>query len=101
VAQEAEMTSQHTKSQNGRLFVGVAITGLVFAALFCKLNGAPAHSCQLLGRAVWAASEVLRLVLTLAKWHPLAAYLYENSPFVQNLLQIGASIWPLVSVIAG
>jgi hypothetical protein len=95
------MTNQHTKSQNGKVFVGVVIAGLVFVTLFCKLDGAAADSCPLLGRAVWAASEVFRLVLTLAKWDPLAPYLYENSRFVQHLLQIGASIWPLVSAITG
>jgi aspartate 1-decarboxylase len=101
VAQEAEMTNQHTKSQNGKVFVGVVIAGLVLATLFCKLNGAAANSCHLLDSAVWAASEVFRLVLTLVKWHPLATYLHDNSRFVQNLLQIGASIWPWLSAIAG
>jgi hypothetical protein len=95
------MTSQHIKSQNGKLLVGAAIAGLVFATLFCKLNGLAAPGCQLLGNAFWAAFEVLRLGLVFAKWYGVAAYLYENSRLVQHLLQIGASIWPWLSTIAG
>jgi hypothetical protein len=89
------MTSQHTKSQNGKLFVWAAIAGLVFATLFCKLGGATTHSCQLLSNAGWAALEVLRLGVMLARWYGVTAYLYENARFVQHLLQIGASLWPL------
>jgi hypothetical protein len=96
---EAEMTTQHTESQVGRPIVVPAIAGLVFATLFCKLDGAAAQVCRC--HAFWAALEVLRLAVLLAKWHPLAAYLYENSRFVQHLLQLGASLWPWLSVIAG
>jgi hypothetical protein len=93
------MTSQHTGSQLGRPIVGAAIAGLVFATLFCKLDAAAAQGCRC--QTVWAALEVLRLAVLLTKWHPFAAYLYENSRFVQHLLQLGASLWPWLSVIAG
>lgn len=92
------MRSQHTGSQVARPIVGAAIAGLVFAALFCKLDAA-AQACHC--HAVWAALEALRLAVLLTKWHALAAYLYENSRFVQHLLQVGASLWPWLSAIPG
>ena len=95
------MTGQHTKSQNSKTIIGVVIAGLVFATLFCKLDGSASQGCHLLCQTVWAALEVLRLFVTLARWHALAAYLYDNSRFVQHLLQIGASVWPLLGTLAG
>ena len=92
------MTSRHTGSQNGKLFIGVAIAGLVFATLFCKLDGAAAPACYLLGQAIWAALEVLRLGVLFAKWYGVAAYLYENSRFAEHVLQVGASVWPLAEL---
>lgn len=92
--------TNHPKSQNGRAIVGAVIAGLVFAVLFCKLDGAAAPACYLLGQAIWAALEVLRLGVVFAKWYDVAAYLYENSGFVQHLLQVGACIWPLLGGIA-
>jgi hypothetical protein len=93
------MTSQDRESQNGKLFVGAALAGLVFATLFCKLDGAAVHSCQFLGNAFWAALGVLRLGLVAARWYGVAAYLYENSRLVEHLLQVGASAWPSLSAI--
>jgi hypothetical protein len=93
------MTSQDRESQNGKLLVGAALAGLVFATLFCKLDGATAHSCQLLGNAFWAAMEVLRLAAIFARWYGVAAYLYENSRLVEHLLQAGATAWPSLSAI--
>jgi hypothetical protein len=99
--EEAEMTSQHTQSQNGKAILMVVIGGLVFATLFCKLDGATAPSCELLGKTIWAALEVLRVAVTFVRWHFVGAYLYENSRLAQHLLQIGASIWPWLSILAG
>ena len=95
------MTSQHTQSQNGKTILTVVIAGLVFATLFCKLDGPTTPSCELLGKAIWAALEVLRMAVIFARLHAIAAYLYDNSRLAQHLLQIGASIWPWLSVIAG
>ena len=95
------MTNQHPKSQNGRAIVGAAIAGLVFATLFCKLDGAAAPACHLLGQVIWAALELFRLGVVFAKWYGVAAYLYESSRLVQHLVQVGACIWPLFGAIAG
>jgi hypothetical protein len=95
------MTSQHTGSQSGKTIVSAAIAGLVFAVLFCKLDGIATPGCHLLGKTVWAAVEVLRLGVMFARWYGVAAYLYESSRLAQHLVQVGACIWPLVGAIAG
>lgn len=95
------MTSQYTGSQVGRPIIGAAIAGLVFATLFCKLDGAAAQGCHFLCQTLWAFLQVLRLAIMLAKWHAMGAYLCENSRFVQHLLQVGASVWPWLSAIVG
>ena len=95
------MTGQYTDSRNCKPIVGAAIVGFVLATLFCKLDGATAQECNLLDKTVWVALEVLRTVIMLADWQALSAYLCEDSRFVQHLLQIGASIWPLLCVMAG
>lgn len=93
------MTNRTIGSHVGRPIVGAAIAGLVFATLFCKLGGAAAQGCRC--QSVWAALEVLRLAVLLARWHALVGYLYQNSGFVEHLLQAGASIWPWLGLIAG
>lgn len=95
------MTNHHAKPQNGRAIVGAAIAGLVFATLFCKLDGAAAPACHLFGQAIWAALEGLRLGIVFAKWYGVAAYLYESSRLVHHLAQVGACIWPLLGATAG
>ena len=95
------MTGQYTNSRNSKPIVGVAIAGLVLAALFCKLDGAAAQGRNLLDKTAWVALEALRLVILLADWQALLAYLCKGSRFLQHLLQIGASIWPLLCVVAG
>ena len=93
------MTGQYTYSRNFKPIVGVAIVGFVLATEFCKLGGAPAQGCNLLDKTAWVALEVLRPVI-LAGWQAVSAYLCEDSSFLQPLLQIVASIWPLLCVIA-
>ena len=95
------MKAQYIYSRNGKTMVGVAIVGFVLAALFCKLDGAAAQRCNLLDKTAWAALEVLRSVILLADWQAVLAYLCADSRFLQHLLQIVASIWPLLGVIAG
>lgn len=95
------MAGQYTESQNGKAILIATMAGLVFVTLFCKLDGAAAQGCHLLGDAAWAALEVLRLAVMLTRWNALAAYLYENSRFVEHLLQIGASLWPWLCAMAG
>jgi hypothetical protein len=94
------MTGQYTYSRNGKPIVGVAVVGFVLATLFCKLDGATAQGCNLLDKTAWVALEVLRPVIMLADWQAVSACLCEGSRILQHLLQIGASIWPLLCVMA-
>ena len=94
------MTGQFTYSRNVKPIVGVAIAGFVLATEFCKLGGAAAQGCNLLDKTAWVALEVLRPVI-LAAWQSVPACLCGDSRFLQHLLQIVASIWPLLCVIAG
>jgi hypothetical protein len=95
------MKGLHTEFRNCKSIRGVAIAGLAFGSTPCKLNGTAALGCQLLGNIGWAALEALRPVLLLAAWQGVPAYLYEDAGFLGHLLQIGATLWPLVRVLTG
>ncbi len=94
------MTRQSTYSGNPKPIQEVAIVGFLLATLSCKLDGSAALACQLLDKTAWAATEIVRSAL-LAGWPCVLAYLFEDSRVLQHLLQIWASIWPLLRVIAG
>jgi hypothetical protein len=94
------MTGQYTYSRNPRPFVGAAIGVFVLATLLCKLDGAATQVCNLLDKTAWVALEVLRTVILVADSQVLQAYLYEDSRFLQHLMQIGVSLWPLRRVMA-
>jgi hypothetical protein len=93
------MKGQYKYFRNSKPIVEVAIVGFVLVTLSCKLD-VTAQGCSLFYRAAWVALEVLRPVI-LAAWQSAPACLCEDSRFLQHLLQIGASIWPLVCVMAG
>ena len=93
------MKGQYKYIRNSKPIVGVAIVGFVLVTLSCKLD-ATAQGCSLFNRAAWVALEVLRPVI-LAAWQSVPACLCEDSRLLQHVLQIGASIWPLLCVIAG
>ena len=95
------MTGQHIYTGNCKPMVGVTIGGFVLATLFCELDRATAQGCNLFDKAGWMALEVLRMVILLADWQTVLAYLCEDSRLLQHLLQIGASICPLLCVVAG
>jgi len=94
------MTGQYTFSRNCKAIVGVAIAGFVLATLFCKLDAATAQGCNLFDKTAWVAIEVLRPVI-LSGWQSVPACLCGDSRLLEHLLQIVASIWPLLCVIAG
>ncbi len=94
------MTRQSTYSGNPKPIQEVAIVGFLLATLSCKLNGSAALACQLLDKTAWAATEIVRSAI-LAGWPCVLVYLFEDTRFMQHLLQIGASIWPLLRVIVG
>ena len=93
------MKGQYKYIRNSKPIVEVAIVGFVLVTLSCKLD-ATAQGCSLFNRAAWVALEVLRPVI-LAAWQSVPACLCGDSRFLQHLLQIVASIWPLLCVIAG
>jgi hypothetical protein len=87
-------------SRNCNLIVEVAAVWSALATLSYKLDAAAAQGCKLLDKTVWEALGVLRPVI-LAAWQSVPACLCEDSRFLQHLLHLVASIWPLLCVIAG
>ncbi len=94
------MTRQSTYSGSPKPIQEVAIVGFLLATLSCTLDGAAALACQLLDKTAWAATEVVRSAIP-ASWPCVLGYLCDDSRVLRHLLQIGASIWPLLRVIAG
>jgi hypothetical protein len=93
------MKGQHKHFRNSKPIVEGAIVGFVLATLSCKLD-VMAQGCGLLDKAAWVVFEVFRPVI-LAAWQSVPACFYEDSRFLQHVLQIVASIWPLLCVMAG
>jgi len=93
------MKGQYKFFRNSRPIAEVAIVGFVLATLFCKFD-LTAQGCSLLDKAAWVALVVLRPVI-LAAWQSVPLCLCADSSFLHHLLQIAASIWPLLCVIAG
>ena len=94
------MTEPNKYCMNGNLIVEVAAVWFVLATLSYKLDGAAAHGCSLVDRAAWVALDVLRPAI-LAGWRAISTYLCEDSTVLQHLLQIVASIWQLLCIVAG
>ena len=94
------MTGLYTYSRTCKPVVGLAITGFVLASLFCNLDGAPPQGCNLFDKTAWVALDVLHMVILLADWQAVLAYPCEGSRFLEHVLQIGTSIWPLLCVMA-
>jgi hypothetical protein len=93
------MAWQFTYSGTCKPIAGVASVGCALVT-FCKLGGEAIEDCSPLGNAAWVVSALLRSVILLADWRGVSAYLFEDSRLLQHLLQIGASIWPLLCVLA-
>jgi len=89
------MKGQYKYFRNSKPIVEVAIVGFVLATLDVLAQG-----CSLFDRAAWVALEVLRPVILVA-WQSAPACLCEDSRFLQYVLQIAASIWPLLCAITG
>ena len=87
--------------RNCKPIVGVAIATFGLPTLFCKLGGAAALGCNLLGKTAWVTLTLLRSVILLGDWQAVSAYLWEDSTLLQHLLQIMAPIWPLLCFMAG
>jgi hypothetical protein len=89
------MKDQYKYFRNSKPIVEVAIVGFVLATLDVLTQG-----CSLFNNAAWVALEVLRPVILVA-WQSAPACLCEDSRFLQYVLQVGASIWPLLCGLAG
>ncbi len=90
----------YTNTRNRNTVAKVAIVGFALATLFCMLQGVAAQECHLFHNVAWVALEVLRPAIS-AACQSAPAHLCEGSNLLQHLLQIVASIRPLLWVIAG
>ena len=90
----------YADSRNSKPIIDVAIAGPVLATLSHKID-MTAQGCGLLGKGAWLALEVLRPAVIQAAWQSVPACLCEDLSFLQHVLQIVASIWPLLCVLAG
>jgi ABC-type transport system involved in cytochrome c biogenesis permease subunit len=93
------MKGQHKYSRKRKRTVEVAIVGFVFATMFYNLDAA-AQRCSLLDKAAWVALEV-SCPLILAAWQSVPSHLCPASSLLQHVLQIVASIRPLLCVMVG
>ena len=94
------MKVQDKYSRNWRRIVGAGIAGVAMAVLLCSAHAVGEQGCRVHYETAWVAAEVLRHVVH-ACWQLVPAYLYEDSRCCQHLLQIVASVWPVLCVIAG
>jgi hypothetical protein len=94
------MTHPYPDSRNWKSVARLAPLGIAVAVVILSLERAAAPGGQLLKETGWVAIEVLRPLL-LVGWHSVSPYLRENASILQNLLQIVASNWPLLCVLAG
>ena len=94
------MKAPYTSSRNRKPIAKVAIAGFVLAPLFCILHGVTAEGCHLFHNLAWVALEVLGPAISAAR-QSVPTHLCDASRFLQLLLQIVASIRPLLCVIAG
>lgn len=94
------MSGQYTDFRNSRPIAGVAIVGFLLATLLCEFDGAGAQGCILFDKTGWVGLEILRSLIVLTRWQAASAYVVEGSRVIQHLVQIGASLWPLLCAIA-
>jgi hypothetical protein len=95
------MTRPFTGPGNRKSVVAAAVVGFLLATLFCRIDGAAAAGCGLPGKPVWVVFKVLRPAILLADWQAVSACLCEKATLLMHLLQIVASIWPLLRVLYG
>jgi hypothetical protein len=94
------MTELNKYSRNCNRIVEVAAVWFALATLSHNVDRAVAQGCNLLDGTAWVALGVLRPVI-LTAWQSVPACLCEDSRYWQHLLQIVASIWPVLCVISG
>jgi hypothetical protein len=90
----------YTNTRNRNSVAKAAIAGFALATLFSMLHGVTVQECQLFHNVAWVVLEVLRPLIS-AVWQSAPEHLCAGSNLLQHLLQIVASIRPLLWVIAG
>lgn len=94
------MKGPYAYSRNRKPIVQVAIAGFVLATLSFLLQIVALQGCHLVHSAAWVAFRVLHpAILAASQSGPVQ--LCQASNLLQHLLQIVASIKPLLSLIAG
>ena len=94
------MTSQHKTTENIKAIAGVALVGLGLHILLGNLDRAAAQANHLLGNTAGDALGLLPAVV-LASSQAAQAYASDHQVFLQCLLRMLISLWPLLLVIIG
>ncbi len=94
------MASHHTTSQSLISIVAAAIVALSLVILFGKLDGPAAQLMTNLLRAAARTAPELLLSLVPAAWQALQAHAFDHQWFSSCPLQMLASFWPLLHVMA-
>lgn len=89
------MKKGNTYSRARKTPVEAAVAAIVLVTLFYALHGMAAQGYCVFENASWVALEVLRPVIR-AAWESMSAYLCEDSGTLRHLVQIAASIGPLL-----
>jgi len=86
-------------TRNHKSLVEAALSAFPLAALFYVLHREPSQECHLVHNTAWLAFKLLRPALS-SVWQSVPAHPCEGSSFL-HLLQIVASIWQPLCVLAG
>jgi hypothetical protein len=93
------MAREHATSKSLVSIVGAVVVALGLAILFGKLDGPAARlMTNLLGAA---ARMALELLLSLVPWQALQTYAFDHHWFSPCPLQMVATFWSLLHVVAG
>jgi hypothetical protein len=98
--QEADMTRQHNTSKNLKSIAGGILVGLGLHILSVNLAGDATQLRHLLGIPTGAALGLLPSV-ALAASQAAQAYDLDQQRFLDSLLQLLPSFWPLLLVVVG
>jgi ascorbate-specific PTS system EIIC-type component UlaA len=94
------MASRHRPSEGLKSIVGGALVGLGLHILFGNLDRVAEQMKHMLGTAAWETLGVLPSAV-LAASQAVQAYGLDHQGFLQSLLWMLISFWPLLLVIAG
>ena len=93
------MKTRHTFFRISKLALAVITGGCALSILIFQVV-ASVDGCGLFYNLAWSALRILRPAI-LAVWPSVPTYLCGDSMFLQHLLQIVASSWPLACITAG